>query len=242
MIGDKVVEVGHVLVAAKSQAAFPEPRLVGSQRFEALSHRAVQACPAVNQYESRLVEICSPFSLQLRCIPTATGKFSIHVVPEGTRLDDELVPSFVSVMPREFWRQDTYPVVQIAIPYCFVCDEPCYLTQLPPYLSHSFSAFPGLFISGRFPTHVWPRTLNLAFEWTDFERDLIIRRNSPVSYVLLETSRPELPIRLRRAKLTPELRTYRSYMEDVPKFTVGTFTLIRQLSDRRPKELLEVEE
>jgi hypothetical protein len=242
MIGQKVVNVGYVLVAEKSQAAFPEPRLVGPHRFEAISHRAVQACPAVNQYEARLVEICSPFSLRLRCIPSATGKFSIHLVPDGTRLDDELIPTFVSVMPREFWRNNSFPVIQIAIPYCFICDEVCYLTQLPPYLSRSFASFPGLFISGRFPTHVWPRTLNLAFEWTDFDKDLIIKRNTPISYVMLETSRPELPIRLRRAKLTPDVRAYRSQMEDVPKFTSGTFALIKDLARKRPKELLAIED
>lgn len=234
-----VVEVGLVLVAEKSQAAFPEPFLLRQNRMPAISNRAVQACPAVNIYESRLVEVPSPFSLRLRCVPKGHRNFGIHLVPDGTRLDDDLVHSFVSVMPREFWRNEDLPVLQIAIPYCFVCEEVCYLTQLPPYLDRSFSSFPGLFISGRFPTHIWPRTLNLAFEWSDFERDLVIKRNSPISYIHFETARPEAAIKLRRAVLTQSLRSYRSEMEDVPKFTSGTFALMKELSSRRPERLLD---
>lgn len=234
------VRVGAVLLAEKAKVVFPTPRMVGASRSAPLSQRAVQACPAVNTLESRLAEILSPFSIRLRCVRMADN-FSVHVVPSETRLDAELIPHFVSVMPRDFWRNENYPVVQISIPWCFVCDEACYITQLPPFADQSFSSFPGLFISGRFPTHLWPRSLNLAFEWSDFDNDLIIKRGRPISYIHFETARPEAPIVLRKARLTPELKSYRSNIDDVPKFTSGSFKLMDPDLLERPNNLLEYE-
>lgn len=241
MISKNYIAVGYALIVDKSHAAFPAPRIVGGSRSAPRSRRAVQSCPAVNVFEARLAEILSPFSIRLRLIKRSAESFDLHLVPDGTRLDADLVRSFVSIMPQDFWRREACPVVQIAIPYCFVCDQVCYLTQLPPYLHQSFSEFPGLFISGRFPTHIWPRTLNLAFEWIDLKRDLVINRNAPISYVLFETDDPTLPIRLVRAVVTDELKRYRAQMEDVPKFTSGSFSLMGELSERRPTTLLSIE-
>ena len=160
-------------------------------------------------------EVLSPFDLGLRCFYSA-GIASVHVLPELTRLDDGLVEAFVAPMPPKFWRHPDRPVLQISIPFCFVCDETCYLNQLPPYLSQSFVRFPALVISGRFPTDIWPRGLNLALEWVDFDRDLEIRRGEPLCYLLFETTRPDAPIHMVEAELTDELREYRSEFEDIP--------------------------
>ena len=159
-------------------------------------------------------------------------------MPSLTRLDEELIPNFVIPMQKKFWRTENRPVVQIAIPYYFVCDEVCYLNQLPPYLSESFLNFPGLFISGRFPTHIWPRSLNLAFEWHDIDKDMIIKRGEPLSYLLFETERPAAPINLIEAKETPALVDYRRNFEDIPKFTSQSFTFMRDIELKRPKKLL----
>jgi hypothetical protein len=169
-------------------------------------------------------------------------QYSLHTVTDATRLDDDLVPTFVSLMPRRLWRNTARPTIQIAIPYVFVCDEECYLSQLPPYLEPEFLGYPGLLISGRFPTHVWPRVLNLALEWCDLDRDLILKRGKAMCYVHFETSRPSASIVLRRARHTAALRDYRQNIEDVAKFAGGTFSLIREAERRRPAMLLELEE
>ncbi len=231
------VLVGYVCLAQKSKLAFEKPRLVSRSRSKPISDRAVQACPAVNAFESRLFEILSPFDMGLRC-SFSRGTASIHIIPDLTRLDDELLESFIVPMPPRFWRSPNRPVLQISIPHFFVCDEVCYLNQLPPYMSEHYVQFPGLVISGRFPTHIWPRALNLAIEWVDFERDLEIKRGQPLCYLLFETERPNAPIQLVEAKLTDELREYRSEFEDIPKFLSGTFNLIEKLEAKRPPKLL----
>lgn len=231
------INIGFIKLPKKARLAFTAPQRVLRNRMDALSDRAVQSCPAVNQFEYRLFEILSPFDIGLRCT-ALDDSASIHVVPSFTRLDEELIPHFITPMPPKFWRHPNRPVVQISIPFYFVCDEVCYLNQLPPYMADNFHNFPGLFISGRFPTHIWPRALNMAFEWHDINRDLVVRRGDPISYLMFETERPNAPINLIEAVETPELVEYRQNIEDLPKFTSNSFEFVPELQHIRPKTLL----
>lgn len=234
----KRVEVGFVPVDAASSLAFPTPRLLLSNRKQPLGQRAVQACPAVNTFENRVIEIPAPFSLRLRCVRTSGSELNVHIVDEGTRLDEPLISKFVSVMPREIWRDPAVPVVQIALPHFFICDDICYVTQTPSWASDSANHIPGRVISGRFPTHLWPRSLNLAFEWSNLDQDLILKRGEPCCYLLVEGATPELPVRLFAAKHSEELQLYRKKIEDVVRYTSGTFNLFAEAEKVRPRKLV----
>ena len=119
------VYIGAVLLADQARIVFPTPRMIGRGRENTpLSVAAVQACPAVNTYASRSAEILSPFSMRLRCIKHKNS-YAVRVVPDGTRLSDRLVNKFVNVMSRKQWRHEERPVIQVSIPWLFVCDEPC---------------------------------------------------------------------------------------------------------------------
>lgn len=235
---DRFVEIGYVPVHSKSSLAFPPPRVLLSQRLQPLSRRAVQSCPAVNTFENRTIEILAPFSIRLRCVQSDRGKFDVHVIAEGTRLDLPLVRQFVTVMPREIWRSEEAPVIQVGLPHFFVSDVECFLTQTPAWASESKNVIPGKIISGRFPTHIWPRTLNLAFEWSEQSEDLVLKRGDPCCYLLVEGPNPNLPVRLFPAAMTEELKEYRSRMEDVVKFTSGSFKLFEEAEKVRPSKLV----
>lgn len=208
-------------------------------RAAPISYGAVQACPAVNTFENRTIEVLAPFSLRLRCIESASGGYDFHLVDSGTRVDEDVIARQVTFVERRFWREPNTPVVQIALPHFFVCDETCYLTQAPPWASKPAIQIPGNFISGRFPTDVWPRSLNLAFEWTDRDRDFVMKRGEAACYLLVETSRVDAPIRLVRGQLTAELLAYRQQIEDVAKYTSGAFNLFDEARKVRPAHLLE---
>ena len=180
----------------------------------------------------------APFSLGIRCQPRVKGGFDFFLLDEQTRIDHDLIGQFVTFMPKDFWRDDSSPVVQVALPHFFVCDELCYLNQLPAYSSRDAVKLPGQLISGRFPTNIWPRALNLAFEWTEFDSDFIMKRGDPVCYLLFETARPDRPISLVPAHMTQELQDYRKRIEDVVRFTSGTFSLLREAEKFRPGQLL----
>lgn len=232
------LKIGFVAVDKKSSLAFPVPRVLKQTRALPLGDRAVQACPAVNTFERRCIEILAPFSIRLRCVATQEERINLHVVDSGTRIDPELVGSFVSLMPRSTWRSSKIPVVQIALPHFFICDETCYVTQTPPWASVNGVSYPGQFISGRFPTHVWPRTLNLAFEWSNLSEDFRMKRGQPVSYLLVEGADPERQIDLVEAIMTEDLQNYVKGIEGVVKFTSGSFSLFSRASEIRPPKLL----
>lgn len=232
------VAVGYVPAELASAVAFPPPRILLSARSEPLSRRAVQACPAVNTFESRTIEILAPFSLRLRCLSGAKGTFDFHIVDNGTVPDAKVIERHVGFMSREFWRTPDAPIVQINLPHFFVCDETCYLTQAPAWASSKRAQIPGMLISGRFPTNIWPRPLNLAFEWTERDQDFIMRRGEPVCYFMVETDRPDVSVRLVQALLTPELQDYRRQIEDVVAYTSGAFNLFDEAKKVRPLRLL----
>ncbi len=131
------------------------------------------------------------------------------------------------------------PVIQILLPYFFICDEICYLSQISPFLDFKHNSWPGVIIGGRFPITNWPRILNFAFEWVDIRNDLILRRGDPLCYVFFELDNPEKIPKLVQAKITPELREFRKGIQGAPKFVSNTFHLMKEAKNRRPKKLLE---
>lgn len=232
------VTIGFVPAELAASVAFPVPRTLLSTRSEPLSRRAVQACPAVNTFEGRAIEILAPFSLRLRCLPGTKGAYDFHIVESGTVPDAKVVERHVGFMSRQFWRTPDSPVIQINLPHFFVCDETCYLTQAPAWASSRRAQVPGMLISGRFPTNIWPRALNFAFEWTERDQDFIMRRGEALCYFIVETDRPDTPIRLVQAMLTSELQDYRKQIEDVVAYTSGAFNLFDEAKKVRPAKLL----
>lgn len=230
--------IGFVPVNVRSSAAFPEPVVLKTQRERPLGRRAVQACPAVNEFERRTIEVKAPFSIGLRCERNRKGGFDFHLLEEYTRLDHDLIETFVSFMPREIWRSNDAPVVQISLPHVFVCDEECHLTQMPPWASANGVTYPGQFIGGRFPTHLWPRSLNLSFEWSDLSQDFRMSRGQPACYLFVEAPHASSPPKLVPSERTPELAEYLSRIEDVVKFTSGSFSLIDKVKVYRPDQLV----
>jgi hypothetical protein len=235
----KRVKVGWCVDAPLGDVVFTAPRPVNRQRDKALSRRAVQACPAVSEYERRLFELTFPFDLRLRLVKAGEDAWELFSVSEGTRLDDDLLSRFVLLMRPDLWRDSNVPVIQISIPYFFICDSLCYLTQLPPFLSASHKEWPGLLIAGRFRTDIWPRTMNWAFEWSDTSRDLILKRGRPMCYFQFEFEHPETVPELIYAEMTSELREYRKLIQGVPKLVSNTFSLFEAAAQRRPKILLK---
>ena len=198
---------------------------------------AVQSCPAVNQFESRYFEVTCPFDLRLRCEKNK-DQYEIYSVPDGTRLDEELIKQNLNLMPKNTWRDEERPVIQIECPYAFITDDDVFLTQLPPFLSFNSSYWPGTLISGRFNIKNWPRTLSWAFEWYDLSQDLILKRNKPWFYVFFESNSSQDVFKLVEAEYTDDLRKFKKSMHQTPRYVSNTFSLFNTAKERRPKKLL----
>lgn len=232
------LDVGWFVDEPQAKFVFPEPQPLFKQRQKALSRRAVQACPAINELERDYFLLKFPFDLRLRCVKNAAS-FDLHVVEDGTRIDNDLVSRFVHLMETNLWRSPNAPVIQIKVPYFFLSDDPCFMTMLAPYMSRNMVDWPGLFIGGRLPISLWPRTLNWAFEWTNLNEDLILRRGQDLCYLYFEGSTLRSKVSLHELELTEELVEYRRGIASVPKFMSNTFSLFETALKRRPSQLMK---
>jgi len=216
---------------------YEAPKTINLKRNSPLSHMAVQSCPAVHQMENRYFEVPCPFDLRLRC-EKKNNEFQIFSVPEGTRIDNDLIKRNLNLMPKESWRDKNNPVIQLECPYAFVTDENVFLTQLPPFLEFNASYWPGTLISGRFNITNWPRTLSWAFEWFDLSNDLILKRGHPWFYVFFEGNKAEDSFKIVEAEYTEELKKFKHSMVQTPRYVSSTFSLFKTAKSRRPKKLL----
>jgi hypothetical protein len=126
----------------------------------------------------------------------------------------------------------------MVLPYCFIADEPVYLTQLGCFAHYRADPLPGTIFGGRFPVHVWPRPLMWAFEWHDTGRDIVLKRGEPLFYVQFEAAGPERAVQLVEAERTAELAAYVEKLSGVVNYVNQTFGLFKAAEAMRPAKLL----
>ena len=233
----KPIDVGWFIEEENAKFVFYEPEKLFKSRKKALSNRAVQACPAVNEIERELYVLKNPFDITLRCIKK-DDIFELHIVDDGTRIDDDLISRYVFLMEPKLWRDSRIPVIQIKIPYFFLSDDPCYMSQISPFMSSNIVKWPGIMIGGHMPINIWPRILNWAFEWIDLSKDLTLRRGDHLCYFKFETENLRTSANLFELDYTDELKEYRKGISSTPKFISNTFSLFETAYKRRPKKLL----
>lgn len=227
--------VGWIVDAPFGDFAFETPEAKRKDRSPALSGRAVQACPAVNELEKRLFVVKAPFDIKIG-VEKDRENYELFYDEKRTRVDPDVVSRFITFMPQNLWRSRKHPVFQILLPYVFLCDEKCYLTQLPPFLDEY--TWPGQMIAGRFEITNWPRILNFAFEFSDLNSCLELRRGQPLCYFMFEGDNPDRSVRLVQAKQTEEVRQFRKGIDGMPKYTSNTFSVMDEASRRRPRNLV----
>ncbi len=231
------VDIGYCLADPAGGFAFQPPRTVFSERERPLAMRAVQNCPAVNALERQLVEMPSPIGIRLT-LEERAGQFALGINPQGTFVQPEEVQNLVTLEPPERWRHPKKPVIQIRLPIFFVTDEPCHMSQIPPFLGPQMRRWPGSMIAGRFPLELWPQNLTWAFEWDRPGDELAIRQGEPLCYFMFEFNDPEKRPHLVEAALTPELDEYRQGMQGLHHLTSDIEDIMARAGDRRPERLL----
>lgn len=230
-------DIGYCLADPAGGFAFQPPRTVFSERSKPLGMRSVQNCPAVNALERQLVEMPSPIGIRLT-LEEENGEPTLNVIPQGTFAQPEAIGDMLSMEPPSRCRHPKKPVIRIELPIFFVTDEPCLVSQLPPFLGPSMRRWPGTMIAGRFPAMLWPRTLFWAFEWDRPTAELSIRQGEPLCYFFFEFNDPDKRPNLVEAMLTDELAEYRAGMEGVHHLTPEIEEVMELAKTRRPERLL----
>ena len=230
-------DIGYCLKETSGGFAFQPPRTVFSERDKPLGMRAVQNCPAVNALERQLVEMPSPIGIRMN-LQNRDGNLGINVNPQGTFAQPDALNSMLRIEPPERWRHPKKPVVQIDLPFFFVTDEPCIISQVPPFLGSAMRRWPGMMVAGRFPLHYWPQNLTFSMEWDRPNEELTIKQGEPLCYFLFEFNHPDKRPRLVEAALTPELDEYRQSMQSLHHLTPDIADVMERAKDRRPARLM----
>lgn len=233
-----VIEIGWVLQTSQASFIWDAPRPFRRPDIHTSSSKAVTRCPAVIDLERGLIEVLCPFNLRLAVEAQEDGTLRVIKRPDEASISDSVVSQVLVVSPADQWRHPKRPIIQIVTPYTFVADQIAYLCQLPPFLEYRSLLWPGVFIGGRVPIHIWPRKLNWAFEWYDLQKELVFFRGQPWFYCRFETVNPAQSLRIVEAALTPQLRNYLSGIEGVVNYVSHTFSLFQNAKERRPSQLL----
>lgn len=243
----RICEVGWLVDTSSAGFIYGAPRPLSRRAIEeqeanpdyAPHPKGVNSCPAVVDTESRSFEVPCPVDIKLGIKRNERGEYNL-VDQGGTRstVNRKHLSNMVHLIGHLRWRSPDKPVVQISAPYRFIADEPVWMSQMPPFGHFRRDGLPGLMLGGRFPIHVWPRSLMWAFEWHDLSRPLILRRGEPWFYVRFEASDPARPLRLVEAQMTPELREYCNGLDGVTNYVNQTYQLFSVARERRPAKLL----
>lgn len=237
------VTVGWFLSDPKGAVLFDAPERLTQRPPNKAHAKSAARCPAVVQMESRYFVVKCPYDLHIGLSRDDKGKPAlVNRAGAASPVRGAKLGQVLTLVAEAEWRFPDRPTVQLTLPYCFIADEPVYLTQLGTFAHYRRDPLPGTIFGGRFPVHVWPRPLMWAFEWHDTDRDLILRRGEPLFYVQFEAQGPDRPVQMVEAERTPELLAYLEALSGVVNYVNQTFSLFRAAEAMRPARLLRPKE
>jgi hypothetical protein len=232
--------VGWFLTEPKGSILFDPPERLSFRQTNRTHAKSAARCPAVIQMESRYFVVKCPYDLHIglgrddKGKPVLVNRLSVASPVRGAKLGQIL-----TLVNEAEWRYPDRPTIQVALPYCFIADEPMYLTQLGTFAHYRREPLPGTIFGGRFPVHVWPRPLMWAFEWHEPDRDIVLKRGEPLFYVQFEAEGPDRAIQMVEAERTPALLEYLEKLSGVVNYVNQTFSLFKAAEAVRPPRLLQ---
>ena len=180
-----------------------------------------------------------PFDLNFKIIKR-NQKFSFQIIDAThSNIDSKSLKNYLHLSSANQWRKPNKPLLQIKTAYRFLTDTPIYISQLPAFAFYAPHAIPGIFVSGRFPIDVWPRSLMWAIEIHDIEQPIQFKRGDPWFMVKFESFEPSVQFELFEADVTESLNDYTKQVDGVTAYVNQTFSLFKTAILRRPKVLLK---
>lgn len=233
------VTVGWFLTEKKGGIIYSPPERVRSVDLNRTHAKSASRCPAVINLESRYFVIRCPYDLNIAFARDDKGKPALrNLAGEASTVRANKLGEKLHVTAEAEWRHANVPTIQMSLPYCFIADEPVYISQVAPFMHYAKEPLPGTIFGGRFPINVWPRPLMWAFEWHDPSKDIVLRRGEPWFYVTFETEPQDRPVQMVEATRTPELQAYMDHVAGAVNYVNQTFSLFKAAGRVRPDRLL----
>lgn len=231
--------VGWFLTSDKNAILYDAPERLVSRPPNRGHAKSAARCPAVVQMESRYFVVKCPFDLHLGFARDDKGKaVLVNRLGAASPVRPSKLNELLTMVNEAEWRFPDRPTIQLGLPYCFVSDEPAYITQIGAFAHYRPDPLPGTIFGGRFPIDIWPRPLMWAFEWHDIKKDIVLKRGEPLFYVQFEGDGADRPVQLVETEKTPELTAYLEKISGVVNYVNQTFSLFKAAEDIRPHRLV----
>lgn len=238
--GSGPLTVGWFLTTEKGAVLYDAPERVSFRQTNKAHSKSASRCPAVIQLESRYFMVKCPIDLHIGFKRDEKGKPQlVNRMGTSSPVRANKLGEMLTLVNEAEWRYPDRPTVQLHLPYTFICDELCFVTQLSTFMHYRKDPLPGTIFGGRFPINVWPRPLMWAFEWHEPEKDLVLRRGEPLFYLQFECTDPARAIQVVEAERTPELMSYMEKISGVVNYVNQTFSLFKAAEEMRPSQLLK---
>lgn len=235
-----LVTVGWFLTETKGAVLYDPPERLLFRQANKAHAKSASRCPAVIQMESRYFVVKCPFDLHIGFGRDEKGKpHLVNRAGAASPVRSAKLNQVLTLVAEAEWRYPDRPTVQLSLPYCFIADEPVWLTQLGTFAHYRPDPLPGTIFGGRFPMNIWPRPLMWAFEWHDPAKDIVLRRGEPLFYLQFEAQGPDRPVQLVEAERTPALLEYMERISGVVNYVNQTFGLMKAAEAARPPRLLK---
>ncbi|MGN0934466.1 hypothetical protein [Falsigemmobacter intermedius] len=241
--GSGPLRVGWFLNSDKGAVLFDPPERVSFRQTNRTHAKSAARCPGVIQLESRYFLIRCPYDLHIGFGRDEKGQAHLIIrAGAGSGIRSNKLSQVLALVSEAEWRYPDRPTVQLMLPYCFVAEEVCYITQLDSFAHYRPQPLPGTIFGGRFPIHAWVRPLMWAMEWHDTSKDLVLRRGEPLFYVQFEGDGPDRPVQLVETERSPELLAWMEAMSGVVNYVNQTFSLFKAAEALRPPALIRPKE
>ncbi len=235
-----IVQIGWLLDNEKSSIIYFPPERIRSADINREHAKSASRCPAVLNLENRYVLVRCPIDLHIAFERDPEGRPVLrNLLGDKSSIRSNKLKKMLSITNESEWRVPGRPIIQLALPYLFIADEPVYLSQVPPFFHYDEPALPGTIFGGRFPIDIWPRPLMWAFEWHNTQKEIRLKRGQPLFYCQFELDSPERNFQLIEAQRTEALDSYLQSISAAVNYVNQTFSLFKRAKEIRPKTLLE---
>ena len=136
--------VGWFLTSDKGAVMYDPPERILFRQTNKAHAKSASRCPAVIQLESRYFMVKCPFDLHIgfrrddKGKPVLVNRLGAASPVRGSKLGDLL-----TLVSEAEWRYPDRPTVQLMLPYTFIADEMCYITQLGTFAHYRKDPLPG---------------------------------------------------------------------------------------------------
>lgn len=231
--------VGWFLTKDKGAVLYDPPERLMSRPPNRSHAKSAARCPAVVQMESRYFVVKCPVDLNIGFGRDANGKpVMINRLGTASPVRPTKLNELLTMVNQTEWRFPDRPTIQLGLPYCFIADEPAYMTQVGTFAHYRPDPLPGTIFGGRFPIDIWPRPLMWAFEWHDTTKDIVIKRGEPLFYCQFEGDYPDRSVQVVEVERTQELSDYLEKISGVVNYVGQTFSLFKAAEKMRPEKLV----